>query len=74
MRCILFRRAGNKGYAYTFLTPEQERCAGDIVRAFELSGVPVPDQLRILWDQYRAKQAAVSIPRTRPSLCSRGYK
>ncbi|KAK7869476.1 hypothetical protein R5R35_008192 [Gryllus longicercus] len=57
-RCGRTGRAGNKGYAYTFLTPEQERYAGDIVRAFELAVVPVPEPLRILWDRYKAKQAA----------------
>lgn len=51
-------RAGNKGYAYTFLLPDQERCAGDIVRAFELSGVPIPDGLRIMWDRCKARAAA----------------
>ncbi|CAH1405981.1 unnamed protein product [Nezara viridula] len=51
-------RAGNKGYAYTFITPEQGRYAGDIVRALELSGVPVPDDVRNLWETYKAKQTA----------------
>lgn len=45
-------------YAYTFITPEQERYAGDISRAHELAGVPVPEPLRILWDRYKARQAA----------------
>lgn len=53
-------RAGNKGFSYTFITPEQERFAGDVLRALELSSVPVPDPLRILWDRYKTKQAAVS--------------
>lgn len=53
-------RAGNKGYAFTFLTPEQERYSGDIFRAFELAGVPVPDPLRVLFESYKAKQLAVS--------------
>ncbi|PSN49541.1 putative ATP-dependent RNA helicase DDX46 [Blattella germanica] len=57
-RCGRTGRAGNKGYAFTFITPEQERYAGDIIRALELSLVPVPDPLRILWDRYKAKQAA----------------
>ncbi|KDR12484.1 probable ATP-dependent RNA helicase DDX46 [Zootermopsis nevadensis] len=57
-RCGRTGRAGNKGFAYTFITPEQERYSGDIVRALELSLVPVPDPLRILWDRYKAKQAA----------------
>ncbi|PNF43480.1 putative ATP-dependent RNA helicase DDX46 [Cryptotermes secundus] len=57
-RCGRTGRAGNKGFAYTFITPEQERYAGDIIRALELSLVPVPDPLRMLWDRYKAKQAA----------------
>nr|CAD7569419.1 unnamed protein product [Timema californicum] len=57
-RCGRTGRAGNKGYAYTFLTPEQERYSGEIIRALEQSLVPVPEPLRILWDRYRAKQAA----------------
>lgn len=35
----------------------KERYAGDILRALELSGVAIPDQLRILWDRYKARQA-----------------
>ncbi|KAF7997590.1 hypothetical protein HCN44_006161 [Aphidius gifuensis] len=57
-RCGRTGRAGNKGYAYTFITPEQERYAGEIVRAHELASVAVPDALRRLWDRYRARQAA----------------
>lgn len=57
-RCGRTGRAGNKGFAYTFITPEQERYSGDIIRALELSLVPVPDPLRMLWDRYKAKQAA----------------
>ncbi|XP_034951508.1 probable ATP-dependent RNA helicase DDX46 [Chelonus insularis] len=56
-RCGRTGRAGNKGYAYTFITREQERYAGDIIRAHELAGVPVPEPLRILWDRYRARLA-----------------
>lgn len=55
-RCGRTGRAGNKGFAYTFVTPEQERYAGDIIRAFELATVPVPDSLRSLWETYKAKQ------------------
>lgn len=58
---MLISRAGNKGFAYTLITKEQERFAGDIVRALELSGVPVPAELSKIWIQYQAKQAAVSI-------------
>lgn len=57
-RCGRTGRAGNKGYAYTFITSEQERYAGDILRAHELAGVPVPEPLRQLWEGYKARQAA----------------
>ncbi|KAF6213297.1 hypothetical protein GE061_011015 [Apolygus lucorum] len=57
-RCGRTGRAGSKGYAYTFITPEQERFSGDIVRALELSGVPVNQDLKTLWEKYKAKQAA----------------
>lgn len=51
-------RAGNKGFAWTFLTPDQGRYAGEIIRALELSGANVPVDLRQLWDQYKAMQEA----------------
>jgi hypothetical protein len=35
-------RAGNKGYSWTFLTPEQDWYSGDIIRALELSDSLVP--------------------------------
>ncbi|KAK9887821.1 hypothetical protein WA026_000136 [Henosepilachna vigintioctopunctata] len=57
-RCGRTGRAGNKGFAYTFITPEQSRYAGDIVRAFELASVTVPEALRNLWESYKAKQEA----------------
>ncbi|XP_032456824.1 probable ATP-dependent RNA helicase DDX46 isoform X2 [Nasonia vitripennis] len=57
-RCGRTGRAGNKGYAYTFITPDQERYSGDIVRAFELAGVPVPEPLRQLWEGYKNRQEA----------------
>lgn len=57
-RCGRTGRAGNKGFAYTFITPEQSRYAGDIIRAFELASVTVPEQLRTLWESYKSKQEA----------------
>ncbi|XKL59431.1 hypothetical protein PGB90_000447 [Kerria lacca] len=57
-RCGRTGRAGNKGYAYTFITKEQERFSGDIVRALESSSVEVPPELDTMWVRYRAKQAA----------------
>lgn len=57
-RCGRTGRAGNKGFAWTFLTQEQGRYAGEIVRALELSGADVPEDVRSLWDQYKALQEA----------------
>lgn len=60
-RCGRTGRAGNKGFAYTFITPEQSKYAGDIVKAFELAAVPVPESLRSLWETYKSKQEAEGI-------------
>eukprot|EP00117_Sycon_ciliatum_P002512 scpid20966/ scgid7707/ Probable ATP-dependent RNA helicase DDX46; DEAD box protein 46 len=49
-------RAGNKGYAITFITSEQGRYAGDIIKALELSVTPVPEELTQLWDDYVEEQ------------------
>ncbi|KAL7853212.1 hypothetical protein AOLI_G00200560 [Acnodon oligacanthus] len=51
-------RAGNKGYAYTFITEEQARYAGDIIKALELSGSPVPPELEQLWVTFKEQQKA----------------
>ena len=54
-------RAGNHGYAYTFITPEQGRYAGDIIKAFELAGQSsrVPPELTHLLEEQ--KQLAESV-------------
>lgn len=53
-------RAGNHGYAYTFLTPDQGRYAVDLIRALEMSGTTVPSDLKDLWDKYVKDMEAVS--------------
>lgn len=45
-------RAGNEGFAWTFVTPEQTRAAYDISKALRLSKVNVPNELRELADEY----------------------
>lgn len=57
-RCGRTGRAGNKGYAWTFLTSDQGRYAGDIVRALEASGTDLPEDLNDLWNMYKALQEA----------------
>ncbi|KFD58932.1 hypothetical protein M513_00095 [Trichuris suis] len=52
-------RAGNKGYAFTFLLPSgQERNAGDLVKAFELAGQEVPLPLQMIWEAYVKQMAS----------------
>ncbi|XP_067422442.1 probable ATP-dependent RNA helicase DDX46 isoform X2 [Emydura macquarii macquarii] len=51
-------RAGNKGYAYTFITEDQARYAGDIIKALELSGNPIPAELEKLWSDFKDQQKA----------------
>ncbi|KAG0209999.1 pre-mRNA processing RNA-helicase [Mortierella sp. GBA30] len=48
-------RAGNKGVAYTFITPEQERFAPDIAKALTNSSTPVPPELQALVDSFHEK-------------------
>lgn len=57
-RCGRTGRAGNKGSAWTFLTLEQGRYAGDILRALEVSGAEIPEELTDLWNMYKALQEA----------------
>ncbi|THD28365.1 ATP dependent RNA helicase DDX46 [Fasciola hepatica] len=57
-RCGRTGRAGNKGFAYTFITPDQERNAGDVVRAFKLSDQPVPNDLLVMWNCYKMRMEA----------------
>ncbi|KAK4475983.1 hypothetical protein MN116_001219 [Schistosoma mekongi] len=54
-RCGRTGRAGRKGFAYTFLTPDQERNAGDVVRAFKQSGQKPPEELMNMWNAYKIR-------------------
>ncbi|KAI7899950.1 P-loop containing nucleoside triphosphate hydrolase protein [Cokeromyces recurvatus] len=48
-------RAGNKGTAYTFITPDQDRYAMDICKALKLSGQEIPSDLQSLADSFQNK-------------------
>jgi len=52
-------RAGNHGYAYTFISQSQGKYAGEIIKALELSSAPVSDELKQLWDKYKLEAEAV---------------
>ena len=46
------------------MTHEQERYAGEIIRALELSGAKVPLDVQQMWDDYKNQAESVS---TEPS-------
>lgn len=66
-RCGRTGRAGNKGFAYTFITTEQEKLTGDIIKALELSGTPVPEDLEEVWKKYMEKLKAEGKIKSLPS-------
>jgi len=54
-RCGRTGRAGNNGYAYTFITPDQDWYSGDIIKALELSDSLVKQELRDLFTKYKTR-------------------
>uniref|UniRef100_A0A6Q2ZBX3 Probable ATP-dependent RNA helicase DDX46 n=1 Tax=Esox lucius TaxID=8010 RepID=A0A6Q2ZBX3_ESOLU len=68
-------RAGNKGFAYTFITEEQARYAGDIIKALELSGSPVPSELEQLWLSFKnQRQAEGKSIKSSSGFSGKGFK
>ncbi len=57
-RCGRTGRAGNKGFAYTFITPDQHKYVGDIIKALELSKGHIPEELEDMWKTYTDKLRA----------------
>merc|ERR1740133_300669 len=51
-------RAGNAGTAYTFITPEEEKFAPDLVKALEKAGQEPPDDVLCMANAYNAKRKA----------------
>ena len=51
-------RAGNTGTAYTFLTPDEEKYAPDLVKAMEAAGQEAPDEVVCMANAYQAKRQA----------------
>ncbi|KAL6056225.1 putative ATP-dependent RNA helicase ddx46 [Balamuthia mandrillaris] len=51
-------RAGRKGWAYTFITAEEDRYAPDLVKALKSSNAPVPPPLQEMADNFEAKKTA----------------
>ncbi|KAI9506638.1 P-loop containing nucleoside triphosphate hydrolase protein [Coemansia spiralis] len=48
-------RAGNRGDAYTFITPEQDRYATEVVKAMKLSGLTPPENVQALANSFLEK-------------------
>jgi len=49
-------RAGREGTAWTFITPDQSKWAGDLIKAFELQGTEAPDTVKELWEKYKEER------------------
>ena len=45
-------RAGNKGTAITFISPEEEQYAADLIKALQQSGAEVPLDLKAMADHH----------------------
>ena len=76
-RCGRTGRAGNKGNAFTFITPDQARYSGEILKALELSGATVPTELSEMWKSYieQMKTEGKFKPRKRAAgFSGKGYK
>ena len=64
-------RAGNKGTAYTFVSPTQRDIIPDMVRALTSSGRPVPKDLRAIANSIKEEKKKGNKVRTR--VCVRAY-
>ncbi|KAG5284674.1 hypothetical protein AALO_G00029240 [Alosa alosa] len=68
-------RAGNKGYAYTFITEDQARYSGDILKALELSGSAVPPELEKLWATFKDQlKAEGKVAKSSSGFSGKGFK
>jgi ATP-dependent RNA helicase DDX46/PRP5 len=48
-------RAGNKGTAITFITPDEDKYAGDIIQALQIGNVDPPEDLMRLHERFMVK-------------------
>ena len=68
-------RAGNKGTAITFITPEEDNLSGEILKALQMSGVKPPESLMKLQERFKLKVAkGEAKQRTNKNLEGQGYK
>ena len=67
-------RAGNKGTAITFIAPDDDRYAPDLVKALRESGGAVPKDLQVLADSFAAKRKAGTVQAHGSGYGGTGFK
>jgi len=67
-------RAGNKGTAYTFITPEEEEYSRDIYKALKTSGATIPEPLQKMFDDYEKRRTAGTAKKRKSGFGGQGYK
>jgi ATP-dependent RNA helicase DDX46/PRP5 len=69
-------RAGNKGTAITFITPDECAFAGDLIKALETANLEVPDKLKDLEEEYIKRLSDGDIERRKGNIGfdGKGYK
>ncbi|KAK8825318.1 hypothetical protein WA538_003015, partial [Blastocystis sp. DL] len=67
-------RAGHKGNAITFITPQEDMYAEDMVRALKESKTPVPPELEKLAESFEEKVKAGSAKHRRSGYHTKGFK
>ena len=67
-------RAGNKGTAITFIAPDDEKYAPDLVKALRESGAPVPKDLQALADSFALKRKAGTVQAHGSGYGGSGFK
>ena len=66
-------RAGHKGNAITFITPQEDMYAEDMVRALKESKTPVPPELEKLAESFEEKVKAGAAKHRRSGYHTKGF-
>lgn len=67
-------RAGNKGTAITFIAPEDDRYAPDLVKALKESSAPIPKDLQVLANAFNEKRKAGTVAAHGSGYGGSGFK
>jgi ATP-dependent RNA helicase DDX46/PRP5 len=73
-RCGRTGRAGKKGFAYTFLTPDEDEYAPDLIKALRLANTTVPDDLAKLGETFMQKLEQGKVHHHSSGFIGSGYK